>query len=265
MGKCRVGLAGAILFTISVAGSTIAEAQRMAPVAGSGIAVSQMAHAQGDSGRGASTRSLVGRRNLSMARRGVHFNPATKSFVAADGSFVSLQEVLGGGPRVGSNYYSTSVLVQDPRIEATTGPIPDWRLRSAKRFPHNPPPFAGTIFYLPVGGGPYDVTGDPTSADSTSADQSAQQPQDASDQEVPPSGQPEEQPAPDQSEEPADVGQFILVLQNGTQLEAVAFTRMKDLIVYITADGSRRTIAAADLNSDATVQINQERGTPLQL
>jgi len=68
-----------------------------------------------------------------------------------------------------------------------------------------------------------------------------------------------------QPEEPADVGQFILVLQNGTQLEAVAFTRMKDLIVYITADGSRRTIAAADLNSDATVQINQERGTPLQL
>jgi hypothetical protein len=173
--------------------------------------------------------------------------------------------VLNAGPGVGSSHYSTSVLGQDLRIEATTGPIPDWRLRSPKRFPHNPPPFAGTIFYLPVGGGSYAVAGDPTSGDSTSSDQSAQQPQDASDQEVPPSGQTEEQPAPDQSEEPADVGQFILVLQNGTQLEAVAFTRMKNLIVYITADGSRRTIAAADLNSDATVQINQERGTPLQL
>jgi hypothetical protein len=40
---------------------------------------------------------------------------------------------------------------------------------------------------------------------------------------------------------------------------------MNDQIVYITADGSRRTIAAADLDSDATVRINEERGTPLQL
>jgi len=30
------------------------------------------------------------------------------------------------------------------------------------------------------------------------------------------------------------------------------------------ADGSRRTLALSDLNSDATVQINEERGTPLQ-
>jgi len=83
-------------------------------------------------------------------------------------------------------------------------------------------------------------------------------------QAAPPSQQTAEQPAPDDSASLPDIGQFTLVLQNGAQLQAVAFTRMNDRIVYITADGSRRTIAIADLNPDATVQVNEERGTPLQ-
>jgi hypothetical protein len=62
-----------------------------------------------------------------------------------------------------------------------------------------------------------------------------------------------------------DIGQFVLVLRDGKQIDAVAFTHSGDRIVYITSDGARRTIAAADLNTDETVRINQERGTPLQL
>ena len=73
------------------------------------------------------------------------------------------------------------------------------------------------------------------------------------------------QPATEEQTPLPDVGQFTLVLQNGARVEAVAFTRMKDRIVYITADGSRRTLAAADLDSAATVRVNEERGTPLQL
>ena len=84
-------------------------------------------------------------------------------------------------------------------------------------------------------------------------------------QAAPPSEQTPEQPAADDSGPLPDVGQFTLVLQNGLQLQAVGFMRVKDRIVYITADGSRRTIAVADLNSDATVRVNEERGTPLQL
>jgi hypothetical protein len=45
----------------------------------------------------------------------------------------------------------------------------------------------------------------------------------------------------------------------------VAFSHVNDQIIYITTDGSRRSFPATDLNSDATVQINVERGTPLQL
>jgi len=62
-----------------------------------------------------------------------------------------------------------------------------------------------------------------------------------------------------------DEGEFTLVLRGGKAIQVVAFTHMKERIVYIDTDGSRHTIAADELDSDATVRVNQERGTPLQL
>ena len=61
-----------------------------------------------------------------------------------------------------------------------------------------------------------------------------------------------------------DEGQFTLVLTDGRWIEAVAFTHSNDTIVYITTAGSRYTIAANELDSDSTLRVNQERGTPLQ-
>jgi hypothetical protein len=61
-----------------------------------------------------------------------------------------------------------------------------------------------------------------------------------------------------------DEGQFTLVLNDGSRIDAVAFTRSNDTIVYITTDGGRRTIAANEVDSDSTLRVNQERGTPLQ-
>jgi hypothetical protein len=62
-----------------------------------------------------------------------------------------------------------------------------------------------------------------------------------------------------------DEGEFTLVLHNGKSVQAVAFTRMKERIIYIATDGSRHTIAAEDLDPDATIRVNEERGTPLQM
>jgi hypothetical protein len=61
-----------------------------------------------------------------------------------------------------------------------------------------------------------------------------------------------------------DEGQFTLVLNDGRWIEAVAFTHSNDTIVYITTAGSRYTMAANELDSDSTLRVNQERGTPLQ-
>lgn len=62
-----------------------------------------------------------------------------------------------------------------------------------------------------------------------------------------------------------DVGSFTLVTRGGYRLDAVAFTRSNDRLVYITPDGGRRTIAMRDLDVDSTQRLNQELGTPIEL
>lgn len=74
-------------------------------------------------------------------------------------------------------------------------------------------------------------------------------------------------PAPEQEQQSAplpDVGSFTLVMRDGTQVGALAFTRAQDKIIYITPDGGRRTVAVSDIDRDSTARVNEERGTPLQ-
>jgi hypothetical protein len=97
-----------------------------------------------------------------------------------------------------------------------------------------------------------------------------QQPQYATAQQAPDRGQQQEgrsEQAPGAESEPAvplrDVGSFRLVTRGGYELDAVAFTRSNDRLVYITPDGGRRTIAVRDLDLDSTQRLNQELGTPI--
>lgn len=62
-----------------------------------------------------------------------------------------------------------------------------------------------------------------------------------------------------------DEGAFMLILRDGNSISAVAFTHSGDKIIYISSDGRRLALPSADLDADATVRVNQERGTPLQL
>jgi septum formation inhibitor MinC len=71
--------------------------------------------------------------------------------------------------------------------------------------------------------------------------------------------------AEEQSASLPDEGEFTLILRSGQEIEAVAFTRVDDRIVYVTVGGGRRTVAVRDVDVDATVRLNQERGTPLQI
>jgi hypothetical protein len=85
----------------------------------------------------------------------------------------------------------------------------------------------------------------------------AKQPPSASDQ----AGAAETQPATPLR----DVGSFTLVTRGGYRLDAVAFTRSNDRLVYITPDGGRRSIAVRDLDLDSTQRLNQELGTPVEI
>jgi hypothetical protein len=262
-GKSEVVLAAAILFVVSIFGALPTQAQRTAPIAGP----RSSAHSRPVAMHSVPPRATTGNRTApAIARHGVHFNVASNSFEASDGSPVSLQELLDPFPDPGFSFQHLSAINQDLGIKAVIDPVTEWKLAIAERVLRDRSRFAGAGFYLLDGGGTYAVPDDSALNDSAPAqqpDQSTQQPQVIVVQ-APSSQQSADQPGPEDSAPLPDVGQFTLVLQNGTQLQAVAFTRMNDRIVYITADGSRRTIAIADLNSDATVRVNEERGTPLQ-
>jgi hypothetical protein len=168
-------------------------------------------------------------------------------------------------------------------------PIPSGSKLPPVRNPSPRNPVRTTGYYLLYGGGTYwgptngdeasdQATVDQVDADETGGDQSLDQssrnqsrnanavtlqsqeaqsaeedsyaPQTAADQEA-------QAPLPDE-------GEFTLVLNDGRWIQAVAFTHSNDRIVYITTAGSRYTIAANELDSDSTLRVNQERGTPLQ-
>jgi hypothetical protein len=180
--------------------------------------------------------------------------------LGSSGTPLSIQDLLNPFPGFGFNFEHLSAINQDLAIKALIDPATQARLAVAERLARNNRFAPG--FFLLDGGGSYVV---PVGAD--------QQPQ---------AQQPiiiVQQPAPAQAvvEAPADSvpaeaaaplpdeGEFTLVLRNGKQLQAAAFTRMSEKIVYITPDGGRRTVAVGDLDSDATQRVNQERGVPLQL
>jgi len=219
-------------------------------------------HARPAAAHVVAARASGARHATPASRTGVHFNRATNSFQSADGSFVSLQDLLNQAPGEGFDFRHVAALNQDFLIKAAIDPVTQWKIAEARRLLRGSG-FGGPGFFLWDGGAYYPITDESAAPEPAAGQQTAQEPQMVVVQ------APAEQSLGSSSAEEAaplpDAGQFVLVLQNGTQLQAVAFTRMNDRIVYITTDGNRRTIAAADLNSDATMRINEERGTPLQL
>jgi len=169
-------------------------------------------------------------------------------------------------PPYGFNYEYLNAINKDLNIKAAIDPATQLALREAARF--GCAGVAGGGFILWDGGGYAPV------------EQVDEQPQEA-----PPNSQPQvivvqvpaaAQPAPARASTPSqpqeeqapplpDIGQFTLVMRDGTQLKAAAFTRSNDQIIYITPDGMRHTIAVTDLDSEATLRLNSERGSQLQL
>jgi hypothetical protein len=62
-----------------------------------------------------------------------------------------------------------------------------------------------------------------------------------------------------------DVGDFILVRRDGRILFASIFSVVGTQILYVTPEGIRRTVPMADLDSDATEQMNEARGTTVMI
>ena len=61
-----------------------------------------------------------------------------------------------------------------------------------------------------------------------------------------------------------DIGNFILVRRDGRILFASVFSVVGSQLQYVSPEGIRRTLAMSDLDTDATQQMNEARGTTVQ-
>jgi hypothetical protein len=178
---------------------------------------------------------------------------------------LSLQDVLNQVPGLGFDYENLAAINQDLAIKAAIDPATQWRLFEAGRFRTAGSAFPG--FYLLDGGGGYYEPAPSAEPEQEAQPQSQPQPQIIVLQQAPSAEQAAPQSSPDQmSQTPLpDEGEFTLVLRSGAKIQAVAFTRTSDKIVYITPDGGRKTVGISDIDTEATLRLNQEHGTPLQL
>ncbi len=62
-----------------------------------------------------------------------------------------------------------------------------------------------------------------------------------------------------------ELDQIVFLRRDGTLILAVAFSLRGDRIVYITPEGIRRSLPLSELDLEASEQMNEERGTSLQL
>ena len=62
-----------------------------------------------------------------------------------------------------------------------------------------------------------------------------------------------------------DVGDFIFVRRDGRVLFASVFSVVGAQLQYVTPEGIRRTLALSDLDADATRQMNEARGTTVEI
>lgn len=192
------------------------------------------------------------------------------------GSPLSLQDLLNITPTNGFDWQHVNAINQDLQQKALIDPVTQLEIAQAERLLRaNSGTFAGA--YVLGGGYGYYV---PEQMSEEQQTYSSEQPAQAAAQGAAPNVEPRvivlQQAAPQKSAAPSaprespeqavpDRGEFTLVLRDGEHIKALAFTHVKNKIIYITPDGSRKTMDAGDLDPDATVRLNQEKGSPLQL
>jgi hypothetical protein len=276
-------LAAAVVATCLMLAPSVVRAQKMgmrpagAPPPVSATAASSAAAHRAYSGsthqsRNSSTSSASSSGSARLTGGGGQSRTSPRRADAGFGGSVALQNLLNITPNSGFDYEFVNSINTDLAAKALIDPVTQLEIAQATRLLRvTGGGFSGAYI---LGGGGYYIPSD-------SGEQPAPAAEDSEAQQAPgPQPQPQIiilQQAPQQSgqqvsggqEEAAtpaqDEVQFTLVLHSGKQIQTVAFTHTNDKIVYITPDGGRASIASGDLDADATVRVNEERGTLLQL
>lgn len=249
--KLKIGLVSVIL----VAAPSLAHAQRGARMA----SFSSSSHSRG----------FAGVRIVQAGTRRKTSNSTQTQSVLTNSSLLSNSAFLGGGfpltlqdllnpvPGLGFDFAHLAAINHDLGIQALIDPVTQGRLAIAERLLRETP-LTSTFFPFFDSGTPIVVVQQPPVV-------VVQQPPTVVEQPAPQAAaETEAMPATASAPLP-DEGEFTLVLRDGAQIEALGFTHTGDRIIYVTLQGQRRSVAVKDLDSDATLRINEERGTPLQL
>jgi hypothetical protein len=215
-----------------------------------------------------STRARAARATTDGGAQGQNGLNAADSF--GSGYPLSIQDLLNIYPTNGFDWQYVNAINQDLPIQALINPVTQLEVAQAERLLRSTGGSFGGAYLL---GGGYGYYAPPETEGA----------QGSGEQQEPAPGQPtqpqiivlqqapaqqatqEESSAAPAEEQIPDQGQLILVLRNGKQIQAVAFTHAGDQIFYVTPDGARLSIPTSELDADATVRINQEKGTPLEL
>jgi hypothetical protein len=231
-------------------------------LASSGVAAAQ-GHASHYGGSRAATRQ-----SSSGAHTGTHGSTSNRTGTTSSNDIVlngdsglTLQELLNPVPGLGFDYAHLAAINSNLGVQALIDPLTRMRLAQAERLLRESPAVTPVFF-----GGFGDSGSQPIEIQQPQPQIIVIQqpaPQSAPEVEGAPAPEPMAAVAPAESRPGAD--QFILVLRDGSQITAVAFSRQDSRIVYITPEGSRRWLAISGLDAAATVRVNEERGTSLQL
>ena len=272
--QSRFGLASAVLLVIP----TFAQAQR--PMGN--FRARPSAPASAPVAHSTAVRAYTGNR-INSARAVRTGSPAGMNapadLVGSNG--LSVQQILNPFPSYGFDFEHLAAIHKDDDIKALIDPATQAKLALAERRMRRRPKTGNGFIFLD-GGGAYVLPVDPGADANPDADAQAAQDQGQDQGHGQNQGAPQERAqqgsqrpeqaepndarlAQEQSESLPDEGEFTLILRSGQEIEAVAFTRVDDRIVYITTGGGRHTLAIRELDVDATVRLNQERGTPLQI
>ena len=159
-------------------------------------------------------------------------------------------------PGLGFDYSNLAAINGNLGVRAIIDPATQYQVALALRL-RGATPGVSPFFYSPFGATPI-VMETPIAAQ---ADPAPQAPIIVVTSPAPPPPDPpaaEEQPLP-------DPGEFVLVQRDGRLLFAVGFTAELGHVVYVTKEGLRRSIALDQLDVDATLRMNEERGSSIQL
>ena len=277
----QAGLAAAVIATCLMLAPSVVRAQKLGtrpsgapPPVLAPAASSVPAHrAYSGSSHQARNNSTSSASSGGSARLTSGGGPSRTSPRRADADFggsAALQNLLNITPNSGFDYEFVNSINGDLAAKALIDPVTQLEIAQAARLLRvTGGRFSGAYilgeegYYVPSDSGEQPA---PAAEDSETQQAPGPQPQIIILQQAPQqsgqpvSGGPEEAVTPVQDE-----GKFTLVLHSGKQIQTVAFTHTSDKIVYITPDGGRASIASGDLDADATMRVNEERGTLLQL